>query len=161
MYQYTSWCLSTVRTFVDTYSTRYLANGEGGKNETFLRLPVTLRRAKPKSPVIHPARAATPRKEKKGLQYTFFKQTGKCVDHFTHANKKNLFVENERPWTSFHLLFFFTASFRLIFFYRILWLVVVDLVVSRIRLWFIVAFAPAFFVWPWHLFHFLHILLGT
>jgi hypothetical protein len=45
--------------------------------------------------------------------------------------------------------------------YRIVWFVVLDLVVSRFRLWFIVALAPDLFRWPWHLFHPIHLLLVT
>jgi hypothetical protein len=59
----------------------------------------------------------------------------------------------------FTYCFFVTASFRLIPFYRIVWLVVLDLLVSRFCLWFIVDLAPALFRWPWHLFHPIHLLL--
>jgi hypothetical protein len=45
--------------------------------------------------------------------------------------------------------------------YRIVWFVVLDLVVSRFRLWCIVALAPALFRWPWYLFHPIHLLLVT
>jgi hypothetical protein len=83
------------------------------------------------------------------------------VDHLT--DDKTIFKSSETNAHGhrFTYCFFVTASFRLIPFYRIVWLVVIDLVVSRFRLWFIVALAPALFRWPWHLFHPIHLLLVT
>jgi hypothetical protein len=45
--------------------------------------------------------------------------------------------------------------------YRIVWFVVLDLVVSRFCLWFVVALSPELSRWPWHLFHPIHLLLVT
>jgi hypothetical protein len=83
------------------------------------------------------------------------------VDHLTDDKKKFKSSETNAHGHRFTYCFFVTASFRLIPFYRIVWLVVLDLVVSRFRLWFIVALAPALFRWPWHLFHPIHLLLVT
>jgi hypothetical protein len=100
----------------------------------------------------------TPKTKNMGFNTPFFKkQASAWIISWT--TKKNKIIANERPWTSFHLLFFVTASFRLIPFYRIVWLVVLDLVLSRFLLWFIVDLAPALFRWPWHLFHPIHLLL--
>jgi hypothetical protein len=83
------------------------------------------------------------------------------VDHITDDKKKFKSSETNAHGHRFTYCFFVTASFRLIPFYRIVWLVVLDLVVSRFRLWFIVALAPSLFRWPWHLFHPIHLLLVT
>jgi hypothetical protein len=47
--------------------------------------------------------------------------------------------------------FFLTATLQLILFYRIVELVILNLVVSRCCVWCIVALAVASFCWPWHL----------
>jgi hypothetical protein len=93
-----------------------------------------LRRAKPKSPVILPPRARAPPQNptrNRGFSVKPFFKNRHWVEssHGWHYKLKN--IVNERPWPSFDLLFFWTASLRLIHFYRIVWLVLLDLVVSR------------------------------
>jgi hypothetical protein len=79
----------------------------------------------------------------------FFKPTLGETSHGCHKNWKTSSTNGHG-----HLLtycFFLTASLRLIPFYRIVELVIIDLLVSRFRVWCIVALAAASFLWPWHM----------
>jgi hypothetical protein len=107
-----------------------------------------LRRARPKSPVILPARAPLPENKKRGFNTPFFdKQASTWI--MSRTTKKNIkALETKAHGNRFTYCFFVRASFRLIPFYRIQWLVVIHLVVNRFRLWFIVSLAPALFCWP-------------
>jgi hypothetical protein len=115
-----------------------------------------LRRAKPKLSVILPARAPTPQKQKIGVSMHLFliKRQVRGSSHW--RPKKNLNNRKRTPM-DIHSPTVFLLQLR----YRIFWLVVVDLVISRFCIWFIVALAPALFRWPWYLFHSIHPLLVT
>jgi hypothetical protein len=107
-----------------------------------------LRRAKPKSPVILPGRAPAPQKQNKGVSI-HLSLINRQVRGSCHGRQKKIKAsETKAHGHRFTYCFFVTASFGLIPFYRIQWLVVIDLVVSRFRLWFIVALPPALFRWP-------------
>jgi hypothetical protein len=111
-----------------------------------------------KAQVVRYTSCACPRSPKTkswGFNTPFFnKQASAWI--ISRTTKKN---SNHRKRTPMDIVS--PTVFLLQLRYRIVWFVVLDLVISRFRLWFIVALAPALFRRPWHLFHPMHLLLVT